>query len=58
MALQEFAGHSKDHSLTSSEDKFFTEVTGDITAQNELTISLQQMRYLLFLNCTLVLKQQ
>lgn len=58
ITLQEFAWHSKAHKTTSWEDKSFTEVTGDIAAQNELTISLQQMGYLLFLNRALVLKQQ
>lgn len=58
ITLQEFGWHGKAHKTISWESKSFTEVTGDIVAQNELTISLQQMGYLLFLNCALVLKQQ
>lgn len=58
ITLQEFGWHSRAHKTTSWEKKSFTEVTGDIAAHNELTISLQQMGYLLFLNHALVLKQQ
>lgn len=35
ITLWEFARHSKDNRITSSENKFVTEVTGSISAQNE-----------------------